>query len=187
MTTRRNSRCCPRTGFTLFEIVVVIVLLMLLAAVILPSVGAFRGDTRQRAGADQIRGELASARGRAMEEGRPYRIAINDTGTRLRRAPDGPDFGSTGAFGHPDPFAIAVEYEFEHVTAEVVTDLQQTRPAESDGWVTIAVVQPDGTCRDDTALVLIKEENNGTTRLRIRGLTGSSRVISAAEANGGAK
>jgi type II secretion system protein H len=187
VTTRRTLRRPPRTGFTLFEILVVLVLMLLLAAIILPSVGAFRGDSRQRAAVDQVRGELAAARGRAMEEGRPYRIAVNDTGTRLRRAPDGPDFASTGAFGYPDPFAISVEYEFEHVTASVLTEQQQTQPAEQDGWITVAVVQPDGTCRDDSALVLIKEEGNGTMRLRVRGLTGSSRVISPAEANGGAK
>src|SRR3954470_15195895 len=101
-----------RRGFTLFELIVVMTLLLLLAAIILPSVGAFRGDTRQRAGADSIRGELATARARALDEGRPYRVAISQGGRRIRRAPDGPDFAQASAFGHPDGSAASVDYEF---------------------------------------------------------------------------
>jgi prepilin-type N-terminal cleavage/methylation domain-containing protein len=172
-----------RRGFTLFELIVVMALLLLLAAVILPSVGAFRGDTRQRAGADVIRGELAIARSRAMEEGRPYRIAISQDGKRIRRAPDTLDFGEVAAFGHADGAAPAVDFEFEHVTAEVFSDQMDTSPPAVNGWVTIATVQPDGTCREDQVIVVVKEENNGQIRVRIRGLTGSSRVVP----NGGAK
>ena len=175
----RSPRGAPRphAGFTIFELIVVLTLLLLLAAVILPSVGAFRGDTRQRAGADSIRGELAVARARAMEEGRPYRVAIREDGKRIRRAPDTADFAQTGAFGHADSSAAVVDYEFEHVTAEVVAEQDMLQPSGADGWTTIAIVLPDGTCRDDTALVAIKEENNGELRVRVRGLTASSRVV----------
>jgi prepilin-type N-terminal cleavage/methylation domain-containing protein len=172
-----------RRGFTLFELIVVMALLLLLAAVILPSVGAFRGDTRQRAGADMIRGELAIARSRAMEEGRPYRIAISQDGKRIRRAPDTLDFDTVSAFGHQDGSATAVDFEFDNVTVEVFSDQMDTSPSAVNGWVTIATVQPDGTCREDQLVVVVKEENNGQTRVRIRGLTGSSRVVP----NGGAK
>ena len=171
MTTRRR-------GFTLFELIVVMTLLLLLAAVILPSVGAFRGDTRQRAGADVIRGELAVARARAMEEGRPYRIAISSPdGKRIRRAPDGADFADTAGFPHADGSAAVVEYEFDHVTAEVLAEQADMAPTPVNGWTTIATVQPDGTCREDSVLVIVKEENNGSLRVRVRGLTGSSRVV----------
>ncbi len=172
-----------RAGFTIFELMVVMALLILLAAVILPSVGAFRGDTRQRAGADTIRGEIVIARTRAMEENRPYRVAISQDGTRIRRAPDGLDFAQVSAFGHPDPAAVAVDYEFEHVTAEVVAEQTDMPPDSADGWVTVATVQPDGTCREDSALVVIKEDKNGSLKVRVRGLTGASRVVP----NGGAK
>ena len=175
-----------RRGFTLFELIVVMALLLLLAAVILPSVGAFRGDTRQRAGADIIRGELAIARSRAMEEGRPYRIAISQDGKRIRRAPDTLDFGEVAAFGHQDGSAVAVDFEFEHVTAEVFTEQTDMATEPVNGWVTIAIVKPDGTCHSDQVFVVVKEENNGQTRVRIRGLTGSSRVVPK-NGNGGAK
>lgn len=166
-----------RRGFTLFELIVVMALLLLLAAIILPSVGAFRGDTRQRAAADSIRGELAVARARAMEEGRPYRVAISQDKARLRRAPDGADFAQVPGSDHFDASGAAVDYAFEHVTAEVVAEQDMPAPESVDGWMTIATVLPDGTCREDTALIVITEQNNGSLRVRVRGLTGSARVV----------
>src|SRR5207244_2644250 len=137
-----------RRGFTLFELIVVMTLLLLLAAVILPSVGAFRGDTRQRAGADIIRGELAVARARAMEEGKPYRVALSQDGARIRRAPDGLDFAQLPASERADGSAAAVDYPLDHVTASVVAEQDRPAPDATDGWVTVATVQPDGTCRE---------------------------------------
>jgi prepilin-type N-terminal cleavage/methylation domain-containing protein len=180
-----------RCGFTLFELIVVMALLLLLAAVILPSVGAFRGDTRQRAAADTIRGELATARARAMEENKPYRVAVSQDRTRLRRAPDGPDFATTSASDGASGSATAVDYAFNSVTAEVVPE-QDTTPQATDGWVTLATFRPDGTCCENSTLVAIKEDDRGGLYLRIRGITGSSRVVpnpasGNGSGNGGAK
>ncbi len=172
-----------RRGFTLFELIVVLAILILLAAIILPSVGAFRGDSRQRAATDAIRGELAIARARAKEEGRPYRIAINEDGTRIRRAPEGADFATVTAFEYPSGSSSAVEYAFDHVTASIVVEQDIPEPPLTDGWKTIATVQPDGTCREDTILIAVKEEDRAIY-LRIRGLTGSSRIVPNPATNG---
>lgn len=175
-----------RRGYTLLELIVVMAILLLLAAVILPSVGAFRGDTRQRAAADAIRGELAVSRARAMEENKPYRVAISQDGKRIRRAPDGPDFSQTSANGQgASGSASVVEYEFDQVTAEVVAEQDMPPPEAVDGWVTVATVRPDGTCREDTALVVVTEPDNGSLRVRVRGLTASCRVV--ASTGGGTK
>src|SRR5262245_20554397 len=48
--TRHNSR----RGYTLFELIVVMAILILLAAVLIPTVAVFRGDSRPRAGTDSI-------------------------------------------------------------------------------------------------------------------------------------
>ena len=56
---------------------------------------------------------------------------------------------------------------------------------DQDDWITLGTFLPNGTCREDSMLVLIKEEGAGTLRVRVRGLTGSSRVVTNAEANGG--
>src|SRR5688572_26091868 len=111
-----------RSGYTLFELIVVMAILLLLAAIILPSVGAFRG-------------ELAVARARAMEEGRPYRVAISQDGKRIRRAPDGADFAQVSGFSRADGSAAAVDYEFEHVTAEVRAEQDLPPPEAFEGWV----------------------------------------------------
>ncbi|MBP3959472.1 prepilin-type N-terminal cleavage/methylation domain-containing protein [Gemmata sp. G18] len=167
-----------RRGFTLVEVLVVMAILLLLAAVVLPSIGAFRGDSRPRAAADVIRGELATARGRAMLESRPYRIAIGANGTRIRRAPDGPEFAETAAFEHADGGAAVVEYAFDYVTAELLSDPSAASDS-GNGWTTIAVVLPNGTCLDDNIIVGVREDSGSPLRIQIRGLTGTSRVLPA--------
>jgi prepilin-type N-terminal cleavage/methylation domain-containing protein len=172
VTTRRTRR-----AFTLAELIVVLAILVLLAAVLLPSLTAFRGDSRQRAAADVIRGELAAARARAKEEGRPYRVAVSEDGRRIRRAPDAEDFAEAGAAGDPGGSSAAIEYAFEHVTAAVVAEQGAEQPQAVNGWFAVACVQPDGTCREETVLVALKDENGTTLYLRIRGVTGTTRVV----------
>ncbi|VTR91831.1 tfp pilus assembly protein : Uncharacterized protein OS=Pirellula staleyi (strain ATCC 27377 / DSM 6068 / ICPB 4128) GN=Psta_3670 PE=4 SV=1: N_methyl [Gemmata massiliana] len=173
-------RPVTRRGFTLVEVVVVMAILILLAAVVLPSIGVFRGDSRPRAAADVIRSELAAARGRAMIEGRPYRIAIGSNGDRIRRAPDGADFAEATAFDRTDGNAATVEYAFENAAAELLSS--PSVASDSDGtWTTIAVVLPNGTCLDDNMVVGVrdKEKNDAPLRVQIRGLTSTSRVLPA--------
>jgi prepilin-type N-terminal cleavage/methylation domain-containing protein len=177
----------PRRGYTLFELLVVMAILLLLAVIIIPSVVSFRGDTRQRAAADVIRGELAVARARAKEEGRPYRVAVSDDGTRIRRAPDDTSFAEAGASSQASGSAIVVEYAFDYVTAQVVPEQDANPPTKENGWTTVAVVQPDGTCREDNVLVSLKDNDGGTLYLRVRGLTGRSRVLTQPPTNGGTK
>jgi type II secretion system protein H len=173
-----------RHGFTLFELIVVLALLLLLAALILPSLSAFRGDTRQRAVADTIRGELAVARARAMEEGRPYRVSLSEDGSRIRRAPDDTNFEQAAALDGASGSSPAVDYAFEHVTAFVMPAPDGTQSQSMNGWVTVATVQPDGTCREDTALLVLKEEDRAGLYIRVRGLTSGSRVVPNDGTNG---
>src|SRR5579883_1973538 len=177
-----------RRGYTLFELIVVMAILLLLAAIILPSIGAFRGDTRQRAAADVVRGELAIARARAKAENQPYRIAISQDGTRLRRAPDSTNFAQANADSSSSSSASAIDYPFDHITAAVVTEGNNPPPVANDGWVTLATVQPDGTCLDDGTVVSLTDADGAAMYLHIRGLTASSRVIpnpKTANKNGG--
>jgi prepilin-type N-terminal cleavage/methylation domain-containing protein len=170
-----------RRGFTLFELIAVLALLLLLAAIIVPSISAFRADTPHRAAADVIRSELATARARAKEEGRPYRVALSEDRTRIRRAPDDVTFESTATVETASGSSPAVDYPFERVTAEIVADptTNTPPPTPNGGWVTLATVQPDGTCLEITAVVAIKDKDNEQSALymRLRGLTASVRVI----------
>lgn len=163
-------------GFTLVEVLLVLALLVMLAAVILPSIGTFRGDTYQRGAADVVRSELAAARGHAMETGVPYRLAVKVDGTRMRRAPDGPEFATVAASSEPSGAAKAVDYAFERVTVKRYSE-QGSEPEADGEWVTFAIVMPDGTCREDAVLLAIREGEGGTMYTRVRGVTGSSRVL----------
>lgn len=173
-----TTRTTRRRGFTLIEVMLVLAVLILLAAVLLPSISVFRGDSRPQAAVDSIRGELAIARGRAMIENRPYRIAIDETKTRIRRAPDGPDFATTPAADHADGGSTAVEYGLEHATAEILSDAS-VAPAIEGGWQTVAVVLPAGSCLDDAMTVRVQDRDNSQSvlRVQIRGLTATARVV----------
>ncbi len=178
--TARNTR----RGYTLFELLVVLALLILLTALVLPSAEAFRSGPRQRAAADVIRGELSVARSRAMEEGRPYRVALSADNTRIRRAPDDENFAQASAFSATSGSATAVDYPFDHVTAVRVADQNSQPPNSNDGWVTIASVQPDGTCLEDSVLVSIQENKIPGLYIHVRGLTASSNVVPGGSVNG---
>jgi prepilin-type N-terminal cleavage/methylation domain-containing protein len=173
-----------RRGYSLFELLVVLMILLLLAAAVLPSLAGLRNGPRQRAAADAIRGELAIARSRAMEEGRPYRVAISQDGARIRRAPDDTNFEQQTASNTASASAVSVDYPFDHVTAFRVAYGNVSPPDAVNGWVTVASVQPDGTCLEDWALVQVKEDNIAGIYIQVRGLTSSSRVVNATNATG---
>jgi prepilin-type N-terminal cleavage/methylation domain-containing protein len=171
-----------RRGFTLIEIIAVLALLLLLAAVAVPSIAAFRTGSYQRAASDQIRGELAAARAHAKQEGRPYRVGLSQDGTRIRRAPDDGNFESATASSQPGASTPAVDYVFEnHVTATIIADpiTNATPPVPTNDWITVATLQPDGTCLEQSALIQIEEKGKGSIYLRLRGLTASVRSVAS--------
>jgi type II secretory pathway pseudopilin PulG len=167
-----------RRGYTLFELIVILAILILLAVVLIPSIYTFRGDTRSRGALDSIRAELAIARARAKEEGRPYRVAISEDGRRLRRAPDTSDFPLVAALDQASGLAAAVEYPFEAVVVNVVAEQDGEPPVVDAGWVTIATVLPDGSCRELTTLLALRDiDSDLTLYARVRGITASVRVV----------
>ncbi|AWM41719.1 hypothetical protein GobsT_71870 [Gemmata obscuriglobus] len=178
-----TTRTARRRGFTLLEVLLVMAVLILLAAVILPGMNTVRGDSRQYAAVDAIRTELGAARSRAALENRPYRLAIDAAGNRLRRAPDGDDFAGAAATDHPDGASVAVDFEFERATAEILSDPSSS--VSPDGWQTIAVVLPAGTCLDDTLTIGVRDRDNpnAVVRVNIRGLNATARIVTAAPEN----
>lgn len=180
-----------REGYTLFELLIVMALLIILGAVAIPNATSLFGGNRPKAAADQVRGELAAARSWAIEEGRPYRVAISGDGTRLRRGPDDDDFGSGSGADSASSTARVVEYAFDKVRATVLLGADDARPpADAAGWVTLAVFLPDGTCRDDGdgnsfASVELREvgtaENAAALRLSVQKVTGQVRVATGSQ------
>jgi Tfp pilus assembly protein FimT len=172
----------PRPAYTIFELIVVLAVLLLLAGIVIPSTSALYGNTRPQAAADVIRGEIASARAWASDEGQPYRVALSKDGTKIRRGPDG-DFAASGAVKMPTPSARSVEYALEHATATVSSSDPNSPPqTDANNWVTVAVFMPDGPCRDDgppSTYVDITEKgyNVAGMRIEVRTITGRVRMV----------
>src|SRR6516164_8495476 len=78
----------PRSGFTLFELVLVMVLLVIVGALSYPSLSSMYGGFKVTAAADEVRSAWAQARAHAINEGTPYRFAVVPGKGNYRIAPD---------------------------------------------------------------------------------------------------
>lgn len=167
-----------RPGMTLLELTLVLALLLILAVGVLPSVTAIKGNTRQKAAADLVRARLADARAKAMEDGVPYRIAFHQDGTRVRVGPDGPDFGTRPADTPGSAASRVTEDTLEEATAHVTHDSDTSDPEiDQSGWVTVATCTAEGTCREASVIIEVREKQFPPIRIHVRGVTGSSKVL----------
>jgi len=174
-----------RHGYTLVELLIVLAVIIILGAVIGLTFDGHYGNTRQKAAADGVRARMADARAKAMEQGTWYRLAINTEGTRIRLAPDGPEFASLTADDPPSLDSRVTEDQFEQgVTAQVIFDSDDQQQQDSVGWITIATVGPEGICKEDGALVRVREKDFAPIDVRVRGVIGSARVVRSRQ-NGG--
>ena len=179
-----------RRGFSLVEMLAVLAVLVILGAAVLPTLDAVRGDSRLRAAADLLKARVADARVQAMDDGRPYRLALHRDGQRLRLAPDAIDFGDQ-VDGTPTPDGQQTARVIEdtlpaQVTGRVVADDEMMMSGEdASGWVLVATFHPDGTCREDNAVVEISELHGRPLYVRLRGLTAATTVLTAAQAGVG--
>jgi prepilin-type N-terminal cleavage/methylation domain-containing protein len=175
-----------RSGVTLIELLLVLAILVLLAAVTLPSLTGLKGNSEQQAAVDQMRGRIADARGLAMQEAVPYRLALSSDGKKIRVAPDTPEFGSVACSDEATGGAKTIETTLTMCTVELEASVDEgeASPTE-DSWVTVATFLPNGTCREVLAVVRVMETGFPPIRIQIRGLTGTSTVLSNDPSNGG--
>jgi Tfp pilus assembly protein FimT len=166
-----------RRGLTILELLVMLLVLIIIGAAVIPTLPTYYSNTRQKSAADGIRARLADARAKAMEQGTWYRLAIREDGRRIRLAPDGPDFASLPADNPPALDSRVTEDEFDgDVTAELVFDSDDQKVTDS-GWITVVTVGPDGTCKEDGALVRVRERDFPPIEIRVRGVTGTARFV----------
>jgi prepilin-type N-terminal cleavage/methylation domain-containing protein len=180
-----------RRAFTLFEVVLVLAILVVLAALSYPTLESMYGGYRVQAAADALRSTWAEARTHAMEEGRAYRFSAVMGKGNYRLAPDtadfwsgnaAPDAGAGNAF--IDSSALPKGIRFRRPDSPRGDDDSDT-VLPGDGidpaqWSPLAVFLPDGTAKDDVAVVL---ETSGARPLvvRLRALTGGVSVRPLAE------
>jgi type II secretory pathway pseudopilin PulG len=175
-----------RNAYTLLELLVVLAVIIILGGAVTMTLDGYHSNTRQKAAADGIRTRMADARANAMEQGAWYRLAISTDGTRIRLAPDGPDFATLPADNPPAINSRVIEDRFEEgVTAEVIDDSDDGATLDTGGWRTIATVGPEGICKEDGALIRVKEKNFAPIDVRVRGVIGSARVLKPQQKTGG--
>ena len=168
-----------RRGYTILELLVLLALLVILGAAILPSISGIAGNVRQKAAADLVRARLADARAKAMENNQAHRVSLNDDGTRIRVAPDDPQYATTPA-DHPAGYQSKVtEDAITKASAHVVIEANDPVPErDGSGWTTVATFLPDGPCREaSNVIVEVREKNYPPIRIRIRGVTGGTKLL----------
>lgn len=173
-----------RSGFTLLELVVVMAFIILLATAAMPSIFTIERNAEQKAAMEQVRGLIADARGLAISQGVPYRLAITPAGDRIRLAPEGPEFASVQAATAPTAAATAIEYRFQKTSVSVAADAdsgEEAPTADSSGWITLGTFLPTGVCRQDsgpaTTLINVNETGYLPMQIRLRGVTGTARLL----------
>ena len=177
-----------RRGVTLVELIAVMAVLIILGGVILPTLTATRRDVYVKAAADMVRGRMAEARSKAIENGQAYRFAISEDGRRIRIAPD--TYEALGEVATSDddssPILIREDDLPKGVTLQLTSDEAEFAVQDSSGWKRLVTFQPDGTCREDSAEVIVSEKGVTPLLITVRGLTGAT-TTSKMPATAGAK
>lgn len=168
-----------RAGFTLLEVLVTMAVLIILGALIAPSIRALSGNSKSKAGADVVMARLSEARAAAIGQGRAYRVTLSPDGSQVQVSPEDPQQQApSGAAANP---VFVTEQMPPGVKATPMPTPEEPQPtADSDGWLRVITYLPDGTCREEEAVVEVREGAASPVRVRVRGLTGATCVDTAA-------
>lgn len=182
-----KKRMKRRPAATLLELMVVMCIIVMVSALALPSISAMQGPYKLGGGVDAVRAGWAEARARAIEEGRPYRFAVEPNGSAFRIAPDQDNYwdGSNGPAD--DPYGRGMIYEKAlpagvrfSVNGETTANMPdeptigtlEEKPVTNANWTVAAVFLPDGTAREDVRITFQVRGCKSRT-LQLRGLTGN--------------
>jgi prepilin-type N-terminal cleavage/methylation domain-containing protein len=158
----------PRSGFTLMELMLVLLIVILAAGLVVPYVDSLLQPSQVTAAIDEVRVNWEQARGRAMEEGRPYRFSIVEGGDSFRIEPD--DMDTNPEKGYEIDGILPEGCLFVGNESGLV-DVAAT-PAKGGTMVSKVVFLPDGTAREDVDLSFGRPGLPRVT-LRLRALTGN--------------
>ncbi len=173
MVLSRNNR---RAGLTLLEVLLVVAIIIVLGAVAYPTLDAMYGDVRVKAAADQVRGACTEARTRAIEDVRPYRLAVQPGTGKFRVAPHASEFwDGSSSEGMGEEVSVSAFIQEEELTQPILFEIDGDFPTEGE-WTTIVIFNPDGTCSADVEIALKEEDDTSPLIIRIRAMTGAVSV-----------
>jgi Tfp pilus assembly protein FimT len=156
------------------ELMVVMAIVLILGAIVGPSLFAFWGNNRTKAAVDTVTARLADARGAALAQGRPYRMCVSPDGLSVRVCPDESEPAEEFATEQP---ATAIFEQNTLPAGVLLTPMMTgaaTAAADTDGWTTLVVFLPDGTCREDAEFEVTEPNNTQSIpqTIRVRAMTG---------------
>jgi type II secretory pathway pseudopilin PulG len=177
-----------RSGTSLIEVVLVLAIVVVVAALAVPSIRGMYGSYKLNGAVDSVRSAWADARARAIEEGRPYRFAIEPEGSAFRVAPDHPDYwDGTNNVPQDDPngaglvlekslpggVRFTVNGEGAMTEADDASnDSFEEKTVTTSNWSPAVIFLPDGTAREDVK-VEFRVRGCKPASLQLRGLTGN--------------
>ena len=168
-----------RSGYTLIEMIVVLAALTILGAVLLPTLNGVSRDTKVKAGADIVRALVADGRGKAIETGLNYRLCISGDLKKVRVDPD------PASLLDAQPGGTTTTREEELPAGVTIETLDEDPPAPDEtGWIRVATILNDGTCREDLIELRLVEVGVQPIGVRIRGLTGSATLVELPNSGG---
>jgi prepilin-type N-terminal cleavage/methylation domain-containing protein len=178
----------PRSGYTLIELALVLAVLVIVAALTFPLIEPMLSENNVTASRDMVRARWADARGRALEEGRPYRFAVTEGTGKFRIAPDDDMYwsGSNTGVGGADDKPLILEGELPEgvlfTTSASAFSGATAAPAPGSDWgLAVAVFLPNGAARDD-AQIFFGKAGQRVLGLQLRGLTGSVTELEPSDA-----
>jgi len=164
-----------RRAFTLIEIVLVVVIIMIVTGLTIPVIRSMLIDSRSTAAGDMIRARLADARSRAMEDGRPWRVAYLPGSGVIQFAPEESQEWQQMAQQPTEQVdlmrdVLPTDIVFGKTMEEISGNTGDASPGNS--WETLAVYLPAGDAREDHVAYFGKT-GYLPRRVLLRGLTGA--------------
>jgi len=168
-----KDNCVPsRQGFTLLEVLLVMAILVIMLAVAMPTLEGMMGNTRTRGAADEVTRAWATARSRSIDNGVPYRFAVQPESSKYRVAPDRDEYWSGDSGNDTDDGTVLAGALPEGIRFQ----LDANQPAMSNGsdsnWTPVVIFLPDGTSRADARIVVHPGDDGSPLYISVRALTG---------------
>jgi len=171
-----------RPAYTLLEVVLTLSVIVIVAAIALPSTLSMYSQHKLRAATDTVRAGWAGARSHAIDEGRPYRFAVQPNTGSFRIAPDDQSFWSGSPTIDNDHPALILEDALPTGIRFAMDGAGNSASGGSGQWTTVAVFQSDGTAQDDVDIVFQMDDSRPLV-LTLRAMTGTSSVKAGGKEN----
>lgn len=174
-----------RDGYTILELMVVMVIILIIGAIVGPSLLGFWSNNRTKAAVDTVTARMADARGAAIGQGRAYKVCVSPDGTQVRVCPDESEPSEQLTTEQPASEVWQQDPLPKGVVVTPMTISSTAAGTSADGWTTLVVFQPDGTCLEDGQFELSEPAAPDVTPMQVyvRAMTGVWTVNAANTAN----